>query len=172
MDNFKIRMETVNSCTRSIPLRLVLLDNIPTLAMYGLGTWIMVHFSGLSALLYAIYAVSGIIWFWGRICPYCHHFGTKACPCGYGVLSAMIFKPKQGKSFRRIFRRNIIYLFPGWFVPPAVSVYLLIREYSLSLIIITLAFSMVAFILIPVISKMVGCKDCEIRDECPWMSGR
>jgi hypothetical protein len=28
----------------------------------------------------------------------------------------------------------------------------------------------VGFILIPAISKFVGCKSCEIKADCPWMS--
>lgn len=158
------------SCTKSIPLWLVLLDNIPTLGMYTLGTWILVYLSDLSALIYAIYSVSGIIWFWGRICPYCHHFNTRACPCGYGLLSAQFFKAREGKSFRKIFRQNIIFLFPGWFVPPLVAVSLLFLEYQSSLLFLTIIFSIIAFFLIPVVSKQVGCKNCEIRADCPWMT--
>jgi hypothetical protein len=170
MDDLKLSKDAGNQCSRSIPLWLVLLDNIPTFGMYVLGTWILAYISGLWAVIYAAYSLSGIIWFWGRICPYCHHYGTKACPCGYGVLSAKLFKPKQGKSFRRVFRRNIIYLFPGWFIPPVVAGFLLWKEFSASLLVIAIIFSVVAFILIPVISKKVGCKDCEIREECPWMT--
>jgi hypothetical protein len=32
-----------------------------------------------------------------------------------------------------------------------------------------IAFVIVGFVLIPAISRFVGCKGCEIKDQCPWM---
>jgi hypothetical protein len=31
-------------------------------------------------------------------------------------------------------------------------------------------FSIIGFLIIPLISKFVGCKNCEIKDDCPWMT--
>jgi len=33
-------------------------------------------------------------------------------------------------------------------------------------------FSLIGFVVIPVISKLVGCKNCEVREDCPWMADK
>ncbi|MFC2103903.1 hypothetical protein ACFLS4_00955 [Bacteroidota bacterium] len=156
-------------CEKVIPLWLVLLDNIPTLTMYILGTIIISLISINYSFVFIFYSLISIIWFWARICPFCHYHGTLACPCGYGVISAKLFAKKEGKSFRTVFKSNIIVLFPSWFIPPIVGIYLLIKNYSIGLLILVSSFIVVGFILIPFISKKVGCKDCEIKEDCPWM---
>jgi hypothetical protein len=31
-------------------------------------------------------------------------------------------------------------------------------------------FSITGFVIIPLISKLAGCKNCEIKEDCPWMT--
>ena len=156
--------------SRKIPLWLVLLDNIPTLLLFVLGFLIIYQASPAVAVIYGTYALFSIVWFWARICPYCHHYDTLACPCGYGAVSAKLFKRKENKSFRKVFRRNILIQYPNWFVPLAFAVYILFTHFTRGMLYLSLVFSLVGFILIPVISKFVGCRNCEIKEECPWMT--
>jgi hypothetical protein len=158
--------------TRRIPLWLVLLDNIPTLLLFILGFLITKQLSLTVAVLYLIYAAASIIWFWALICPYCHHYETYACPCGYGIISAKTFKRKGDKSFRKVFRRNIFIQYPNWFIPLAFAIYLMITSYSNVVLILTVSFVFIGFMIIPVISKLVGCKNCDIKEDCPWMTNR
>lgn len=156
--------------SRKIPIWLVLLDNVPTIFLFILGFLIINHLSTYAAIIFAVYASSSVVWFWARICPYCHHFGTHACPCGYGIISSKLFSRKDPSSFQRVFRRNILIVFPNWFVPFGIAIYLLITDYTLRVLILTIIFSLVGFIIIPLISKLVGCKNCEIKEDCPWMT--
>ena len=156
--------------SRKIPLWLVLLDNIPTLLLFLLGFLIVYYVTPIGAVAYAIYALFSIIWFWAKICPYCHHYDTFACPCGYGIISARIFRRKENKSFRKVFRRNIGIQFPNWFVPLVVSIYLLLTSYSTKILYLAISFVIIGFIVIPAISKLVGCRNCEIKKDCPWMT--
>ena len=168
-----INSDNITPChTRKIPLWLVLLDNIPTLLLLVLGFLIIRQLTLAGAILYGVYAAISIIWFWAFICPYCHHYDTYACPCGYGIISAKLFRKKDDKSFRQVFRRNIIIQYPNWFVPLAVAVYLIITSYSNKILILTIAFAVIGFLVIPVISKLVGCRNCEIKEDCPWMTSR
>jgi hypothetical protein len=148
-----------------------LLDNVPTLLLFVLGFIIVSRISLAGAVVFGIYALFSVVWFWAKICPYCHHYDTFACPCGYGSISARIFKRKDSKSFRKVFRRNIGIQFPNWFVPLAFAVYLIITAYSELILYLTISFVVIGFIIIPVISKQVGCKNCEIKEDCPWMTG-
>jgi hypothetical protein len=156
--------------TRRIPLWLVLLDNIPTLLLFILGVMIIYRLSPVFAILFGAYTLFSVVWFWGKICPYCHHYGTYACPCGYGAISPRFFGKKESKSFKKVFRHNLIIVFPNWFVPFGVALYLLLTHYSAYILVLTIIFSVIGFIIIPLISKEVGCKNCEIKDDCPWMT--
>lgn len=158
--------------SRKIPLWLVLLDNIPTMLLLVLGFLIILQHTLPGAVIYGVYAVVSIVWFWAFICPYCHHYGTFACPCGYGIISAKLFRKKEDKSFRKVFRRNIIIQYPNWFVPLAFAVYLILTSYSGEILIFTIAFVTIGFLVIPIISKLVGCRNCEIKEDCPWMTGK
>jgi len=86
------------------------------------------------------------------------------------MVSARIFIRKENKSFRKVFRRNIGIQYPNWFVPLAVAIYLLITSYSKETLYLTISFIIIGFIVIPAISKLVGCKNCEIKEDCPWMA--
>lgn len=156
--------------TRKIPLWLVLLDNIPTILLFILGFLIVNIISTVAAIIFAIYAVTSVMWFWARICPYCHHFETYACPCGYGIISSRLFSRKDSSLFSKVFKRNILIVFPNWFIPFFVGIYLLIAQYSVKALVLMVTFSIIGFIIIPLISKFVGCKNCEIKEDCPWMT--
>jgi hypothetical protein len=156
--------------SRKIPLWLVLLDNIPTLLLFILGFMIIKILSTIGAIIYAVYALFSIVWFWAKICPYCHHYGTQACPCGYGAISPRFFKRNDPKSFKKVFKRNILIVFPNWFVPAGIAAYLLITRFTKEELVLTILFSVIGFIIIPLISKLVGCKNCEIKEDCPWMN--
>ena len=156
--------------SKKIPLWLVLLDNIPTVFLFILGFLIINVISTLAAILFIIYAIFSVVWFWARICPYCHHFGTYACPCGYGIISSGLFSRKNSTSFQKIFRRNILVVFPNWFVPLAVGIFLLIKQYSVRILVLMIIFSITGFVVIPLISKLAGCRNCEIKADCPWMT--
>jgi hypothetical protein len=156
--------------SREIPLCLVLLDNIPTLGLFLLGIIIINQISTIGAIIFGFYTLFSVVWFWAKICPYCHHFNTLACPCGYGVISPKLFKKGIDKSFRKAFRRNIGIQFPNWFIPLAIAIYLISTGYTKEILILTTSFVIIGFVIIPAVSKLVGCRNCEIKEDCPWMT--
>jgi hypothetical protein len=170
LEDFKKVLES--PChSKEIPLWLVLLDNVPTLVLFVLGAILIGQISVAAAIAFFGYALFSVVYFWARICPFCHHYNTLACPCGYGIISGKLFKRRTDKSFKKVFKNNLGIVFPNWFIPLAVAVYLLITRYSTWVLILTIAFCLIGFVLIPLISKLVGCKNCEIKDDCPWMKG-
>ena len=165
----ELRNDSESPCSkRRIPLWLVFLDNIPTLILFVLGALIIYQVSTIEAGVFFVYALFSVVFFWARICPFCHHYNTLACPCGYGAISAKFFKKRQD-NFKKVFRQNILIVFPNWFIPFAVGIYLLITRYTIEILILTIAFSLIGFVIIPLISRFVGCKNCEIKEDCPWM---
>lgn len=159
-----------DACERIVPTWLIVLDNAPTVVMFLLGSAIIWRINPLFSILFLIYCGLSIILFWRLICPWCHHFGTSGCPCGYARIAARFFKRREGREFRRVFRQNIVVVFPCWFVPLGVGICLLWTRFSPALLSLFLAFCVIGFLMIPVISRFVGCESCNIKDECPWMS--
>lgn len=157
-------------CERVVSLWIVFLDNVPTAVMFVLGTMLIWRFGWLFGAVYLAYCVLAIVAFWRRICTWCHHFGTRACPCGYGAAAPLLFEARQGREFRSVFRANIVIMFPCFFVPPIAGALLVWSHPSRSAAVILVAFCIIAFVAIPLISKLVGCKGCEVKDECPWMA--
>ena len=158
-----------NACDRIVPSWLVLLDNVPTAILFLLGAILTGIVWWPLAIIMLIYNLSSIVMFWGLICRHCPHFSSRACPCGYGVMAPRYFDKKEGNNFRRVFRKNIAIMYPCWFFPFAAGIYLLWTRFSNTVLAIFIAFIVFGFVLIPAISRFVGCKGCEIKDQCPWM---
>lgn len=156
-------------CTRVVSAWLVVLDNVPTLALFILGAVLIWWLWWPFAVVYLAYCVLAIVLFWARICCYCSHYDTLGCPCGYGVIAARLFKYKGDRDFREVFRKNIAVVYPCWFVPLAPGAYLLYQGLDLTVLGVLVAFCIVGFVLIPAIAKLVGCRGCEMKDQCPWM---
>jgi hypothetical protein len=158
------------ACERVVPIWLVAVDNVPTIVMFLLGSALIWKIEPVFSLAFLIYCGFSIVFFWRFICPWCHHFGGSGCPCGYGRIASRFFQRRTGKEFKKVFRQNICVLFPCWIIPLGAGLYLLWTKFSWSLFSLVLSFCLVGFVLIPAISKFVGCKSCEIKADCPWMS--
>ena len=80
------------------------LDNFPYMIMIILGAAVL--FMGFETLiwkwvtsgLYLLYGVIGAVWIILFVCPYCHFFDTRLCPCGYGKIAAK-FRQKKTIAF-------------------------------------------------------------------------
>jgi hypothetical protein len=158
------------ACERIVPAWLIALDNAPTVVMFFLGSALIWNISPIFSMAFFVYCDLSIILFWRLICPWCHHFDSSGCPCGYGKLASRFFRRRTGREFKKVFRQNICIMFPCWFVPLGAGIYLLWTQFSYAMLNLFLSFCLVGFILIPAISKFVGCKSCTIKADCPWMS--
>jgi hypothetical protein len=164
-----------NTCERIVPNWLVLLDNVPTVSMFIIGAVLVWLIWWPLSVLFLAYCASSIVLFWALICPHCHHYGSRACPCGYGVMAPRFFESRLGKSdrsFREVFRKNIAIMFPCWIVPFVAGAYLMATAFTMLVLVLFVLFCVVGFALIPAISRFVGCKDCEIKDDCPWITSK
>jgi hypothetical protein len=157
-------------CARTVPAWVVAIDNVPTAIMFILGAALLWLVWWPYAIIFLLYCGLSIVLFWRLICPYCHHYDTRACPCGYGVIAARFFERGDGPEFRRVFRQRLGVMFPAWIVPFMAGLYLLSSDFSQFTLGLLLTFCIVGFLIIPAISKFVGCKGCEIKDQCPWMT--
>ena len=44
------------------------------------------------------------------------------------------------------------------------------HHFDPTLLVLLVTFCLLGFVVIPLIAKLVGCRGCEIRQDCPWMS--
>ncbi|OGF52077.1 MAG: hypothetical protein A2044_07080 [Candidatus Firestonebacteria bacterium GWA2_43_8] len=151
----------------------VWIDNIPYIVMVLLGAVIIyIVQNALLASLFVVYGIVGTLWFIVFICPFCHYYGSKACPCGYGTLSAKVMKKKDDSKFNKVFKRNVIAIVPLWFLPIAAGVYGMVKSFSVSMLILVVIFIVDSCVILPWVSRKYGCVNCPNKEECFWMAGK
>jgi len=131
------------------------------------GTAVLGYCNWLFAAAYMLVTALGMLWFLRSICPYCRAYGSKACPSGYGMVSARLFDRRQG-SFRKAFLMNIWVVALQWFVPLMGGLICLIIEPDPILLVLLIIFVLVAFVYLPFASKRKGCGSCPQKRDCPW----
>jgi hypothetical protein len=148
----------------------MLVHNMPLLTMFVLGVILTVFFSIYLAIFFIIYLIISNYLYMALICGYCHHYGTRTSLCGYGLLAKRITKRKSYKEFGSNFKKYIAVMFPNWFLPFIVGIYVLYLSFDWIILIILIIFSVIGFAVVPYFSKTESCETCKIRDSCPWMS--
>jgi len=149
--------------------------NIPYIAMILIGslTIVSVHafstYGFLGAGAYLAYGVVGALWIMIFVCPYCLYYATRGCPCGYGVISAVLVKKGNRNCFSEKFKRHIPVIVPLWIIPVAYGVIGLWRSFSWWLLSLVLVFVIESCVILPIVSRKHGCVECPQKDQCPWM---
>jgi len=179
---------TLNPSTQPLPCpegaaapvvarRQALIDNLPYAAMILLGAAIFAVSLGsplwqwLSVAGYVAYGVLGALWIMLFVCPWCHFYDTRLCPCGYGRIAAKLRAKKDGEDFARQFKRHIPVIVPLWLLPPVAGGIAAYREFSWLLAVLLAAFVVNSYAILPLLSKRYGCAKCPQKDTCPWMGG-
>jgi hypothetical protein len=133
-----------------------------------MNAWDILRENALQLFMYILGAVlTGLFWWPLALIylAYCAHYQLGTCPAGFHILSARRFEPKAGRTFSREFRRNVIVMVPGWFLPPIVGLTLLISSFSWHVLGLLVVFCVIGFWLLPEASKK-HCEGCETVD-CP-----
>ena len=158
---------------REITLAQEIIDNLPYAVMVLLGSAILLI--GLGAWRWAAggayfaYGLVGVLWIIVFLCPHCHFFDTRLCPCGYGRIAAKLRSRQDGDRFAEKFRRHIPVIVPLWLIPPAAGVIVLVRQFSAAVLVLVVAFAINSFLILPLVSRKYGCARCPQKESCPWM---
>ena len=154
------------------------LANLPYAAMVAVGAATIAMAFGLSAwsiaggVLYVLYGVGGAFWIMVFVCPYCAYYATKACPCGYGSISARFAGRGDRECFPEKFRRHIPVIVPLWLIPVACGVVGMWLAFSWWLLALTCIFAIDAYVVLPLVSRKNCCAECPQVDACPWMGSK
>jgi len=152
-----------------------LIDNLPYIFMIILGAAINIvgfkmSFWGITAAaLFLIYGIVGALWIILFVCPYCHFFDTRACPCGYGQVAAKLRNKSSELKFPEKFKKHIPFIVPLWIVPVIESIIFLYQDFNKVLLILTIAFVINSYIVLPLLARIYGCGHCPQKNDCPWM---
>jgi hypothetical protein len=151
------------------------ISNLPYVVMLVLGAATIVYGFGssrwawLGAGGYVAYGIAGAFWIMVFICPFCVHYGTRGCPCGYGEISRKIVEKGGERCFAEKFRRHIPVIVPLWLIPVICGGIALWQFFSWVLAAIVGAFVLNSYIVLPLLSKRHSCVECPQEEECPWM---
>ena len=154
----------------------IVIGNLPYAVMIFLGAIIialglrLLWWAWIAAGAYLAYGVLGSFSIILFLCPYCPSYGERSCPCGYGILSAKLRPKGDAGLFTKKFRQHIPVIVPLWIIPVLIGGLLTFKSFSWPLAILLGTFILESFIILPLVSKSHGCKDCLQREACPWMS--
>ncbi len=152
-----------------------LIDNLPYIVMTLLGAAVLflsiqtTPSRWILAGSYVAYGLAGTFWILLFVCPYCHFFDTRSCPCGYGQISAKIRKVQDQSLFNRKFKTHISVIVPLWIIPLVAGIISLSKNFTSLLLIVVVFFAVDAFIVLPLVSRIYGCAHCPQKATCPWM---
>lgn len=161
-------MATSNEVSIEYTKSEALLNNIPGILTCALGSIILIHLWIVFGILYLTFCAAGIILFWRLICPCCPSYDKRCCPCGYGKVASRFFEKGDPSRFPRMFKSYIPLFSLIWMFPLVGGFILLSRNPTLYFLLLLLSFFVVGFLLVPLFSRVHGCKDCPIKEECPW----
>jgi len=176
----KNKNEILENCNKARPEQEYthlqeLIDNLPYLFMMLFGALVFIidpetsTRNWLFAVLYVFYGIAGALWIIIFVCPYCHYYDTRACPCGYGQISAKLRKVRDQSRFNEKFKKHIPVIIPLWIIPVVAGIFFLFKNFSLSLLILIVLFAIDAFVVLPLLSRKYGCAHCPQKSTCPWM---
>jgi hypothetical protein len=145
-----------------------------TLLTFGLGALVLADLGWTYALLYLGYCGLALVWFMAFICTRCAN--APHCPGGLGRLALRLFGTRDGedvaRTFPRAFRRNVTLMYPCWFIPLILGIGRLARSFTWARLGLLGAFSLIAFVVLPLASDRGECATCAMRASCPRAGGR
>jgi len=147
------------------------IDNLPYVIMILLGA--AIFFTSIKSViptgLYILYGIVGAFWIIIFVCPYCHYYSTRVCPCGYGQIAAKFRKKKDDILFVEKFKKNIPVIIPLWIAPIVAGGVSLKLDFSIWMLALIILFAIDSFVILPLLSTKYGCAHCPQKDTCPWM---
>jgi len=176
----KNRKEILENCSKARPVQNYthhqeFIDNLPYIFMIILGALMFIIAPKASAPnwllagLYMFYGIAGALWIIIFVCPYCHYYDTRACPCGYGQISAKLCKVRDQSRFIEKFKKHIPVIIPLWIIPVVAGIIFLFQNFSFTLLLLVVLFAIDGFLILPLFSRKYGCAHCPQKNTCPWM---
>ncbi|VVB51560.1 Uncharacterised protein [uncultured archaeon] len=156
-------------CYENYPWWIVVLSNFVSIAVYGVGAFIMYQFGLACLVFYLLYVLWLELRLWSGHCVDCYYYGKK-CGFGKGKLSALLFKKGDSKKFckMQISWKDIIPDFLVSLIPMAAGVILLIRDFNWLVLASIILLAVFGFVGSGLVRSQLACKYCKQREiGCP-----
>jgi hypothetical protein len=160
-------MET-NRRFESYPLWIVVLSNLVSLSIYGLGFFVMFTWGLIFAVAYLFFVGTLEYRLISRHCVDCYYWG-KRCGFGRGRLSGVIFKEGDRSKFCKAFSwKNMIPDMLVTLIPLVTGVVLLVIKFNILILLVLVALVLLTTGGNNYIRGKLTCTYCRQRDEgCP-----
>ncbi len=147
---------------RAVPL----LENAVWGGVYSLGAVIFWRVHPLAAGVYLAYALTCMYLLLPRlVCTSCSHYGC-TCHSGQGRIASLLFAPRDQAEFATRFRQMrlaaVVFL-----APLLAGIIMLLARFSFGLVVLTLAFGILALGCTRLVTKRLGCPHCQQQHVCP-----
>jgi hypothetical protein len=157
------------TCYDNFPLWMPLLAVILSLAIYGVGAYILAGFGLIFAVLYLLYCLWIELSVMRKSCVHCYYYG-KTCGLGKGKLCSLFFKKGEPAKFteRQISWADLLPDFLVSVIPLVGGIILLVTDFSWLLVALVVLFVLLGFGGNALIRGSFACKYCKQREiGCP-----
>ncbi len=153
----------------SYPCWIILISNLFSLLIYGIGAFIIYQFGLAWLIIYLLYLLFLEIRLVKGHCVDCYYYG-KYCAFGKGKLSSLLFRKGNPKRFscRQLTMRDIIPDFLVSIIPFILGIALLVRRFSILILILILLLLILSSLGNGFVRGTLACKYCRQRKlGCP-----
>ena len=158
-----------DSCYENYPLRIALLSNLVSIAIYAIGAFIIYQIGWIWLLLYIAYVLWLEIKLLRKSCVNCCYYG-KVCAFGKGKISKILFKQGNPQEFgkKKVTWVDMIPDFLVSLIPIVAAIVLLIIDFSWLLLVLLILLVLFTFTGNGFVRGSLACKYCRQREiGCP-----
>jgi hypothetical protein len=151
------------------PFRIVLISNLVSLTLYGLGFFIMLHWTWYAAIAYLLYIFAFELRLIRNHCTDCYYWG-KVCGFGKGKISALFFKKGDTSKFCgvKMTWKDIVPDFLIALIPFIVGIILIIIDFNFFLIAAIAGILLLTTLGNSMVRGKLVCNHCKQREiGCP-----
>jgi hypothetical protein len=151
------------------PVWMVLVSNLLSLSVYGIGAVILYQLGLIWLVLYVLFIIILEFRLVRGHCVDCYYYG-KTCAFGKGRLSAMLFPKGAPERFNKmtITWKDIVPDFLVFIIPVLVGIALIIRTFSWILLLLIIALFILGFVGNALVRGQIACRYCRQKEiGCP-----
>ncbi len=156
-------------CYENYPAVIVVISNLVSLLIYGIGAYILYRFSLILAIIYVTFILLLEFRLLARHCVDCYYYG-KTCAFGKGYLSSLLFSRGRPGQFnqRKMKLTDILPDFLMFIVPVLAGVLLLVQQFSWITLSLIIALIFLGFFGNALVRGQLACRHCKQREAgCP-----
>jgi hypothetical protein len=143
----------------------VVVETVALGVVYVAGAWLAWLAAPLALLAYVAIVVLSNLAFMIAVCPYCLHCEERTCHSRYHLV-ARFFPARPGRGFGEQFRRNVVVMYPVWFLPPLAALWRLLVDPGWQVVVLLGLFCLGGFVVLPYASHRL-CRTCANAARCP-----